>query len=389
MINKTWVILVLVFSLGSLFKLSFPLTEIHISWLDIGVVLINVYFLIKNISRLTFFYKNNSLVRALILFYSVGLISLFFRIFTLEPRAIFVGFLYWSRGLMYGLLFIPLSDLFTKSSLKKLLFSLGLATVITGIGQYIISPDIRFLEVAEWDPHYYRVVGTILDPGFVGAVLTVFLLLLVFFRDKFKPKTFLLMIIPTYLTFALTYSRSSYLALLVGIAAYSVKVKSVKPFIISFLLLVATILLLPRSPGGEGVKLERTSSVQARIINWQRTLQIFSQNPVLGVGFNTYRYAQKQAGFLDNIKWLKSHSGAGADSSLLFVAATTGIVGLAFYLRFLSRLWNYPSVFPLYIPLASLLVHSLFLNSLFYPHILFLLSVILSVFGTAKDETKR
>jgi len=389
MINKTWVILVLVFSLGSLFKLSFPLTEIHISWLDIGVVLINVYFLIKNISRLTFFYKNNSLVRALILFYSVGLISLFFRIFTLEPRAIFVGFLYWSRGLMYGLLFIPLSDLFTKSSLKKLLFSLGLATVITGIGQYIISPDIRFLEVAEWDPHYYRVVGTILDPGFVGAVLTVFLLLLVFFRDKFKPKTFLLMIIPTYLTFALTYSRSSYLALLAGIAAYSVKVKSVKPFIISFLLLVATILLLPRSPGGEGVKLERTSSVQARIINWQRTLQIFSQNPVLGVGFNTYRYAQKQAGFLDNIKWLKSHSGAGADSSLLFVAATTGIVGLAFYLRFLSRLWNYPSVFPLYIPLASLLVHSLFLNSLFYPHILFLLSVILSVFGTAKDETKR
>ena len=389
MINKTWVILVLVFSLGSLFKLSFPLTEIHISWLDIGVVLINVYFLIKNISRLTFFYKNNSLVRALILFYSVGLISLFFRIFTLEPRAIFVGFLYWSRGLMYGLLFIPLSDLFTKSSLKKLLFSLGLVTVITGIGQYIISPDIRFLEVAEWDPHYYRVVGTILDPGFVGAVLTVFLLLLVFFRDKFKPKTFLLMIIPTYLTFALTYSRSSYLALLAGIAAYSVKVKSVRPFIISFLLLVATILLLPRSPGGEGVKLERTSSVQARIINWQRTLQIFSQNPVLGVGFNTYRYAQKQAGFLDNIKWLKSHSGAGADSSLLFVAATTGIVGLAFYLRFLSRLWNYPSVFPLYIPLASLLVHSLFLNSLFYPHILFLLSVILSVFGTAKDETKR
>ena len=389
MINKTWVILVLVFSLGSLFKLSFPLTEIHISWLDIGVVLINVYFLIKNISRLTFFYKNNSLVRALILFYSVGLISLFFRIFTLEPRAIFVGFLYWSRGLMYGLLFIPLSDLFTKSSLKKLLFSLGLATVITGIGQYIISPDIRFLEVAEWDPHYYRVVGTILDPGFVGAVLTVFLLLLVFFRDKFKPKTFLLMIIPTYLTFALTYSRSSYLALLAGIAAYSVKVKSVKPFIIFFLLLVATILLLPRSPGGEGVKLERTSSVQARIINWQRTLQIFSQNPVLGVGFNTYRYAQKQAGFLDNIKWLKSRSGAGADSSLLFVAATTGIVGLAFYLRFLSRLWNYPSVFPLYIPLASLLVHSLFLNSLFYPHILFLLSVILSVFGTAKDETKR
>jgi hypothetical protein len=388
MIDKTWPILVILFSVGSLFKLSFPLAEIHISWLDLGVLLYSVYFLIRNITKIPGIIKNNKLAKYILIFYTVGLISLLINALAFDLKALLVGFMYWSRGLMYGLLYIPLSFLFKKSSLKLLLISLGLATVLTGLGQYLFSPDIRSLEVAEWDPHYYRVVGTLLDPGYIGIILVMFFLILIYHQDRIKKIIFWLMAIPAYLVLAFTYSRSSFLAFLAGMTAISVKRKSVKPFIISLLLLTATIFLLPRSSGGEGVKLERTGSIQARIINWQRTIKIFSNNFILGVGFNTYRYAQRKAGFLDNNKWLKSHSGAGADSSLLFVAATTGIVGLFFYLRFLGRLWNYPSDFPLYIPLSALIVHSTFLNSLFFPHVLFVLGVILSLYGLPKDGTK-
>lgn len=147
-----------------------------------------------------------------------------------------------------------------------------------------------------------------------------------------------------------------------------------------FLLLSVTLIILPRAPGGEGVKLERTSSIQARIINWQNSLKIFLDHPLIGVGFNTYRYAQKDYGFLETLVWQKSHAGAGADSSLLFVAATTGIIGLVFYLRYIGVWWKLSAIRPvLRLSLAALLAHSFFLNSLFYPFLLFWLSLILSL----------
>jgi hypothetical protein len=283
------------------------------------------------------------------------------------------------------LLFIPLSLLLSSTSLKKLLFAMGFAVTVTGLGQYLIFPDIRALAAAEWDPHYYRVVGTLLDPGFIGAVLCGFLLLLIYFRDKFTRLKFWTMTTVVYLSFALTYSRSSYLAFIAGMLVYSILKKSARPVIVSALVLSATLLALPRSPDGEGVKLERTSSIRARIINWQHSISIFAQNPVLGTGFNTYRYAQKQAGFLDDDKWIKSHSGAGADSSLLFVAATTGIVGLFFYLGFVRQLWGTSDdFFP--VLTSAILVHSLFLNTLFYPHYLFFLGTVLALFRPVRVE---
>ena len=85
----------------------------------------------------------------------------------------------------------------------------------------------------------------------------------------------------------------------------------------SLLILGLTIVILPRVSSGEGVKLERMSTVWARIASWKKAWEIFSDNPIIGVGFNTYRYAQKASP--------ESHAGAGSDSSILLVMATTGI----------------------------------------------------------------
>ncbi len=154
--------------------------------------------------------------------------------------------------------------------------------------------------------------------------------------------------------------------------------------------MISTLLILPRAPGGEGVKLERTSSVKARLLNWQNSASIFVKNPILGVGFNTYRYAQKQAGFLDTSKWLKSHAGAGADSSLLFIAATTGTVGFIFFIRYLKSVWKISSAgLFLRASLVALFFHSFFLNSLFYPFVLIWVSLMLATVKNPETKADR
>jgi O-antigen ligase len=183
----------------------------------------------------------------------------------------------------------------------------------------------------------------------------------------------------TYILFSLTYSRSGYLAFISSFGYLSIIRRSPKLVVLAVIAILVTILILPRSPGGEGVKLERTSSIEARIKNWKNSFQIFRDHPVIGVGFNTYRYSQNKYGFLDKETWLKSHAGAGADSSLLFVAATTGIMGLAAYLVWIKNLWKQAKSNHLAkATLVALFVHSIFLNSAFYPFILFWTFVVLS-----------
>jgi O-antigen ligase len=180
----------------------------------------------------------------------------------------------------------------------------------------------------------------------------------------------------------LTYSRSSYFAYLIGMAVIAWAKRAPKFFLTVLLIFILTILVLPR-PGGEGVKLERESTVQARIRNWKQSLVIARDHPIFGVGFNAYRYAQRDYGFLGK-DWQTSHAGAGADSSILFVMATTGLVGLAVYLWFwvsLLRVTRYGLV-----ALASslaLLAHSFFNNSLFYPWIMVWFWVLL---GLRRDD---
>lgn len=94
------------------------------------------------------------------------------------------------------------------------------------------------------------------------------------------------------------------------------------------------------------------------------------KNPLFGTGFNLYRYAN--TGAVGD-----SHAGAGSDSSLLFVFATTGIAGLLIYLwlwgKILKLGWQRRNTQAGLILLASstsLLIHSLFSNSLFYPWVL-------------------
>lgn len=351
--------LILAFSFGNLYKFSLFSPEVRISVLDCTIFILTIISLPKTIKKLS------RIAIPILAFFLVGTVAILFAIPQFGVRQTYFGSFYLFRWLFYSTFFLTLN----KS--KNLILNLGTITTVLGLLQYIFFPDIRSLAIAEWDPHYYRVVGTLLDPGYVGIVLVLFMTYLLSTPKKMYTKVLLIL---TYIIFALTYSRSSYLAYLVSMAYIAFKIKGWQFFLKVLFIFILTILLLPRASGGEGVKLERESSTFARIKNWRQSFIVFSQNPVLGVGFNTYRYAQRQSGFLDDSKWLKSHAGAGADSSLLFVAATTGLIGLSFYFYYLKSLWQLNSMRYTLIPL---LVHSLFLNSLFYPAIMLWVSVLI------------
>lgn len=305
-----------------------------------------------------------------IYFVLTGLVSLIFSLKLFNTSQVLIGSLYLFRFTIYSLFFASNVWQFKLYQTRSLIYLLGSILVITGLGQYLLFPDVRPMASLQWDPHYYRVVGTFLDPGYTSLLLVLF-----FFYLLNNPVKNIglrwIAIVSTYLALALTYSRSGYLALLIGSAYLAWKSKGGKFFARIALLLACTIVFLPRSSDGEGVKLERSNSIWSRIHSWKTAIIIFSKHPVLGVGFNNYRYAQNKYGFLTDPKWQISHAGAGADSSLLFVAATTGIVGLGFYIKYLKSLYDLRSNnLDLQVALVATLTHGIFLNSLFYPAIL-------------------
>lgn len=302
--------------------------------------------------------RTNKLLKPILAFGIVGVISLFVAGFRFSPAEITIGAMYLLRFLIYS----SLSGVLVQSI--KVIPVVGIGTAITGILQYIFIPDVRFLEYWGWDPHYYRIVGIFLDPGFTGLILVLTLVYLVI--NNYKKIWWVIV----YLALALTYSRASYLAFFTAFTWISIQKKDWKYGVISILILGLTVVALPRHSSGEGVKLERLSTIYARIESWKKAWQIFSDNPLIGVGFNTYRYAQKASN--------ESHAGAGSDSSLLLVMATTGILGLLFYLKYLKVLWKLSNKnLILSTSLIAILIHSVFLNSLFYPAVMLWLALLI------------
>jgi len=161
----------------------------------------------------------------------------------------------------------------------------------------------------------------------------------------------------------LTYSRSSFLALGTVVVVWAIIRKNWKLFgaLVAF---TAVIVVLPKIPG-DTLKLTRLDSSLARVGNWQESLTLIAKAPVFGYGFDTLRYLSPAAGDI------VSKAAAGLDSSILFILATTGIVGLIAYINLFISMIRMGRHTTFYIAsLSALLVHSLFVNSMFYPWVM-------------------
>lgn len=389
-LNFLVILILIIFPFGQLTKLPLGIPEVNIYLQDLVILILVLGWLFHHLFTKKPF-PNPPLTVPILSFFLVAAFSLMVNLSWLTPREVLVASLYLWRWIFYVGVYFVVFDLKPRF-IKQGLISVGFLSSLFGLAQYFLYPDFRNLIYLGWDPHYHRLVGTFFDPGFIGIILVLTLILLVVsnwekiisLKLKNLPVYCLLFIV--YSSLALTYSRSSYLAYLVGMGTIAWLKRKPKFFLTIFLIGVLSILALPRFSGGEGVRLERTTTIQSRFGSWRQAIVIFRHQPILGVGFNAYRYAQRNYGFLAEENWQASHAGAGADSSFLFVLATTGIVGLLTYfwfwwsvIRLTFKTNNAEVGLVILASTTALFCHSFFLNSLFYPWILAWLGIILGL----------
>ena len=302
-------------------------------------------------------------------------------------REIMISATYLLRWVAYGLL-VFMGYHLAKSSRPVNVLGLifGLVAII-GISQWLILPDLSWLERLGWDPHQGRLVSTFLDPNFVGGFLVVGLALALpqlLTRGRAAQRWYWgvltsLMLVGIYLTF----SRSALLALIV--AAFIIGALRYRWVALGLMLvLVAAYLASPKLQERVKGAFTLDQTARYRIASWQEGWNIIKHEPIIGVGFNTLPYTRPQYGY-----WPAGHAASGFDSSLLTVGATTGGLGLLAYLGILVsavllawRKWRAkaaPIALTFLAATGALLVHSLFVNSLLYPSVLVVWWIILGL----------
>jgi O-antigen ligase len=263
---------------------------------------------------------------------------------------------------------------------------IGVIFAFLGFFQLAFFSNLSFLQAFGWDPHQMRLVSTLLDPNFAGCIFAILASLSISFYLYKNRKIYLFASAVFILAIILTFSRSSYLAIATVVATVgSVKAPRVLLISVAVFMLAFTTIGQVRSRIIGALTIDETAT--ARIESWQRAITIFKGNELLGVGFNTYRYAQASFGFFSFDNPLGGHSGAGSDSSILLVAATTGIIGLGLYLYLLINIFrvfkNKARSTPLHLgalaAFLGLIVDSQFVNSLFFPQVMLVFYFILGL----------
>ncbi len=358
-----------IFPLGQLTKLPLGIPGISIYLHDLMIVLLDIILLFGLLKKKLPF-KLNFFDKLIICFILILLFSWLINLKRWGSGNSFLGLLYWLRWTSYSGIYFGVKQLAKKYKnqwgirAKKLIIGSGVSTAIIGLAQYILIPDLRFMKFFNWDDHYYRLVGTFFDPAFIGIIITLTILFLLITVQKKNFNLYCLLVILSISLF-LTYSRSSYLALFAGLFLFSVIRKRIKLFIVAVVFGIGVMHFLPRY-SGESTNVGRFSTIFSRLDNYHQSFLIAKENYLLGVGFNNTRLIKKEKGYLSD-NFLLSHSGSGVDNSFLFVAITSGIIGILLFITFYIFIIRNKLLSILFIPL---IIHAQFNNTLFYPWIL-------------------
>lgn len=309
--------------------------------------------------------KNLPEVKFLSSFLLVALFSWILSLNTFGLTESLRGLMFFARLAAYFGFFYFAFGIKDKKNFRIFLLWESVIIAVFGWIQFFFFPSMRPFTVYGWDDHFMRLTGTFLDPGFSGILLVLGLTLGIseYLKSEKRNSKIIIMNLFLLLSLAFTYSRASYMSLLIVFAFFfKTNPKKILILLASFLIFVA---FLPRS-GGESVNLARTYSVSSRLVNYLETIEVFKQSPLFGIGYNNLCAARNTyLGFEPE----SSHSCSGSDSSILFVLASTGIAGLIVFIYLLLGIWNSGDMV-VKASLASLLIHSVFVNSLFYPWVM-------------------
>lgn len=366
-------LLVIAFPLGEIARIT--INEIALTLVDIGVALVILtWFVLKKK------FPKSKLSRSILIFIGVLILSLILNFGRLSLTEFSISFLYLLRWVFYTALYFVVLDLAKcKNLIKNWMVIGGLIIVIGGFIQYFLYPDLRNLYYLGWDEHLYRLFSSFLDPNFAG---TFFVLYFLFILDNLLIKKENLVLkciaLATLIAIVLTFSRSTYIMLVIGIITFLIlKGKHILGLIISTIFILSVFLTSIFVLKSEGTNLLRTASGEARIDSINKAITIIKDYPIFGVGFNSYRYAQRDYGFVDEQKML-IHSAAGTDNSFLFILATSGIVGFAAFIYLWFKIFSIKNSLVLASSVA-LFVNSFFINSLFYPFIMLWMWILIAL----------
>lgn len=360
--------------------------DIYVKPMDVMAILLGFYVLLLALLKKM---PLKSFSWHYFLFPLIGLISLVINSYWLHPNQWFASVLYLARWVGYLSIFFAIrnTDKLFHTKLLKLILIDGIIVLVIGYTQYFLYPNLRNLIYLGWDDHLYRMFSSFLDPNFAGTFFVLYLILLVglLFKtvaNKKKNSAILLglLSVVTLVALFLTYSRGALLMLLVS--SFTLLVLLQKKKFIFIIIGAIGVFLISISPFFylENLNFFRIASITARIHTNENAFKVITANPIVGVGFDSYRYAQQRYQLQKGPSKYPSHADAGVDTSLLFVLATTGIVGFAAYTYLWVRLTfqtvaiykKKKNIFAA-VAIASsagLFVNALFTNSLFFPAVM-------------------
>lgn len=393
--NLTFFLLIFcVFALifGEFGKFPFGSSSVAVGMLDIGVLMSVLTGVVWKFGIV----KDCKIPKGFIIligFWAIGFLSLI-------VSGVYGGGFYLIRFILYSFVFY-LGSIVAKEMpwtvgvfLKVIVFA-GLAHSILGFWQLVFFPDFSFLTEYGFDPHYFRLASTFLDPNFLGAFLNIAIVCSLVLFWKEKRYIWLLPVLLMMAAVVMTFSRSAYIMLVIELLILSLF--RMKWFF--GVVIIASLMLyivFPRIQERiDGIfTIDKTAN--ERILSWQRGFEVYMKNPVFGVGFNNLRYAYEQQNLFKSFSLDGGHSGAGVDSSFIFVLVTTGIAGFFVYLlwwieafrNIFAHLKSGDKFFScgLFAIALGLFANCQFINSLFYTPIMF---VIFLLFGLSSGVRVR
>lgn len=289
--------------------------------------------------------------------------------------------LFWVRWVAYFGLVVWAAGLvpYAQQLLIKILGWVWAGVAGLGWLQLVLVPNLSWAEKWGWDPHQSRIVSTFLDPNLLGGFL---ILGIAFSAGQFSQtalpirerKIWGWLAIFLLITTIFTYSRSALVALLV--LAVLIGWRYWKAAVIGVVVLGLAYGFSPRLQARIAGAINLDVTAQYRLESWQQAADIIREQPFLGVGYNTLQFTRSQYLYAP-----ASHASTGFDSSLLTIAATTGVLGMAVYLclivailaeakRRVQLRMHSGLAWAVIWGTSGLLVHSLFVNSWLYSPIM-------------------
>ncbi len=391
-----FIISILTIVIGQLVRLPIPGSENGIIVNDVLLPPLIIAWGVRRLASRRWQLPSSSLTAPLWAMIALFVLSLLWNASQYTADQLMTGSLYLVRWVEYAAIFLMSVDfLRTIKRLRRYLwFIIGTGVVISLLGfiQLRIFPDFSFMVPAGWDPHVGRLLSTWFDPNFLGgylAFLTTICLAIALSQSFIRARWWWLAITIMSVAIVFTFSRSGYVALAVG-AGIVTLIKSRWLFLIGLLTAMSIVAFVPRV--NQRVIGIRTvdETAKLRLVSWHNAWEVIQKHWWIGVGYNLYPIVQVDRGYVDTVQ---EHSASGSDSSFLTVWVTTGIFGILTYiwlfiamLRECWRTWKDQQLDPIWrgfglgmlAGLLGLFLHSQFVNSLLYPHIMQVLWILLA-----------